>query len=274
MKSSWSGPMGMFLGGKPGDAAKALSEVSVLSSSRTGAGKSTQIEVSKPGPTMTVVFAFPRSMPFTIEDKEVELITKLGTSTLRVQVQTEGHGASTASSRCSRDIRLAQNISLIASCRRRGEPACRIWPKAGDWQIVLRQSKIGVAVRMPVFWFLLTGFFLFSVSVNGSAGAHLIPILAGRGIASDTAALAASTLGVLTLGGRLLTGVLLDRFFGSRVAGIFFAIAAVGVAILSQAHEITTAFLGAAMLTGAAVLASLPRYPAPVALEPASTVAG
>ena len=145
--------------------------------------------------------------------------------------------------------------------------------EGGRLQIVLRQSKIGVAVRMPVFWFLLTGFFLFSVSVNGSV-AHLIPILTDRGIASDTAALAASTLGVLTLGGRLLTGVLLDRFFGSRVAGIFFGIAAVGVAILSQAHEITTAFLGAAMLTGAAVLASLPRYPAPVALEPASTVAG
>ena len=103
------------------------------------------------------------------------------------------------------------------------------------------------AVRMPVFWFLLTGFFLFSVSVNGSV-AHLIPILTDRGIASDTAALAASTLGVLTLGGRLLTGVLLDRFFGSRVAGIFFGIAAVGVAILSQAHEIATAFLGAALI--------------------------
>ena len=77
------------------------------------------------------------------------------------------------------------------------------------------------AVRMPVFWFLLTGFFLFSVSVNGSV-AHLIPILTDRGIASETAALAASTLGVLTLCGRLLTGVLLDRFFGSRVAGNFF----------------------------------------------------
>jgi MFS family permease len=103
------------------------------------------------------------------------------------------------------------------------------------------------AVRMPVFWLLLTGFFLFSVSVNGSV-AHLIPILTDRGIASDAAALAASTLGVLTLLGRLLTGVLLDRFFGSRVAGIFFGIAAVGVAILSQAHEIGTAFLGAALI--------------------------
>jgi MFS family permease len=103
------------------------------------------------------------------------------------------------------------------------------------------------AAHTPVFWLLLTGFFLFSVSVNGSV-AHLIPILTDRGITSDTAALAASTLGVLTLCGRLLTGVLLDRFFGSRVAGIFFGIAAVGVAILSQAHEIGTAFLGAALI--------------------------
>jgi MFS family permease len=103
------------------------------------------------------------------------------------------------------------------------------------------------AARTPVFWLLLTGFFLFSVSVNGSV-AHLIPILTDRGIGGSTAALAASTLGVLTLCGRLLTGLLLDRFFGSRVAGIFFGIAAIGVAILSQAHEIPTAFFGAALI--------------------------
>ena len=78
-----TGPMGMFLGAKPGDAAKALSEVSSLSSSRTGAIKASQIEVGKPGKTMDVVFVFPRSMPFTVEDKEVELSTKLGTSTLK-----------------------------------------------------------------------------------------------------------------------------------------------------------------------------------------------
>jgi hypothetical protein len=78
-----SGPMGMFLGGKPGDAAKTLSEVSFLTSRRTGAIKAVQIEVGKPGKTMDVVFAFPRSMPFMVEDKEVELSTKLGTSTLK-----------------------------------------------------------------------------------------------------------------------------------------------------------------------------------------------
>jgi hypothetical protein len=78
-----SGPMGMFLPGKPEDSAKALTEVSFLSSSRTGAMKAVQIEVSQPGKTMDVVFAFSRSMPFTVEDKEVEFATKLGTSTLK-----------------------------------------------------------------------------------------------------------------------------------------------------------------------------------------------
>jgi MFS family permease len=103
------------------------------------------------------------------------------------------------------------------------------------------------ALRMPVFWLLLTGFFLFSVSVNGSV-AHLIPLLTDRGISSETAALAASVLGVLTLCGRLLTGVLLDRFAGSRVTGIFFGIAAVGVAVLSQAHSIAAGLAGAALI--------------------------
>jgi hypothetical protein len=77
-----SGPMGMFLGGQP-DAAKALTEVTSLSSRRTGAIKPIQIEVGKPGKTMDVILVFPRSMPFTVDDKEVELITKLGTSTLK-----------------------------------------------------------------------------------------------------------------------------------------------------------------------------------------------
>ncbi len=103
------------------------------------------------------------------------------------------------------------------------------------------------AARTSVFWLLLSGFFLFSVSVNGAI-AHLIPMLTDRGIADQKAALAASILGVLTLLGRLLTGALLDRFFGARVAGIFFGIAALGVAIVSGAHNLLMAYTGAALI--------------------------
>jgi cyanate permease len=83
--------------------------------------------------------------------------------------------------------------------------------------------------------------------VNGSI-AHLVPMLTDRGFGLQQAALAASLLGVLTLCGRLLTGVLLDRFFGSRVAGVFFAIAAVGVAIVSSAGTLPAAYLGTALI--------------------------
>jgi hypothetical protein len=78
-----SGPMGMFLQGKPEETAKALSEVTALSSSRTGEIKPVQIEVGKPGKTMDVLFVFPRSMPFTVDDKEIVLTTKLGASNLK-----------------------------------------------------------------------------------------------------------------------------------------------------------------------------------------------
>ncbi|HUA21788.1 MAG TPA: hypothetical protein VMB25_23750 [Bryobacteraceae bacterium] len=78
-----SGPLGAFLPGKPEESAKALSEVTSLSSRRTGAIKPIQIQVSNPGRSMDVLFVFPRSMPFTVEDKEVEFSTKLGTSNLK-----------------------------------------------------------------------------------------------------------------------------------------------------------------------------------------------
>jgi MFS family permease len=98
-----------------------------------------------------------------------------------------------------------------------------------------------------VFWLLIAGFFLFSISVNGVI-AHLIPLLSDRGLSASTAGFAASMLGVLTLFGRLLTGALLDRFRGSHVGGFFFALAAVGVAALSQAKTIPTAYAAAGLV--------------------------
>jgi MFS family permease len=98
-----------------------------------------------------------------------------------------------------------------------------------------------------VFWLLIGGFFLFSISVNGVL-AHLIPLLTDRGLSGSTAALAASMLGVLTLIGRLLTGALLDRFQGSYVGALFFAVAAMGVAALSEVAAIPVAYAAAGLV--------------------------
>lgn len=110
----------------------------------------------------------------------------------------------------------------------------------------VRSAFSGVRTN-PVFWRLLAGFFLFSISVNGVI-AHLIPLLSDRGLSASTAAFAASMLGVLTLFGRLLTGALLDRFRGSYVGGLFFALAAVGVAVLSQARTIPSVYAAAGLI--------------------------
>jgi MFS family permease len=110
-----------------------------------------------------------------------------------------------------------------------------------------RTTSIQDATRSGVFRLLIAGFFLFSISVNGVL-AHLIPLLTDRGLSASTAAFAASMLGVLTLIGRLLTGALLDRFSGSYVAALFFAMAALGVAALSQVSGIWAAYAAAGLV--------------------------
>jgi hypothetical protein len=80
-----SGPLQPFLRGKPEDAIKALSEVTFLSSKEKGAIKPISIELGKPGRSMDMLIGFPRSMPFTLDDKDVEFSTKLGTSTVKIK---------------------------------------------------------------------------------------------------------------------------------------------------------------------------------------------
>lgn len=78
-----SGALGMFVMGPPDQVSQRLKEVTTLSSGKTGAIKPEQIQVGQPGRTMDVLFVFPRTTPFTVEDQEVEFATKLGTSSLK-----------------------------------------------------------------------------------------------------------------------------------------------------------------------------------------------
>ena len=103
------------------------------------------------------------------------------------------------------------------------------------------------AVRTRALWETLAAFFLFSASVNGSI-THLVPMLTDRGIAIGAAAFAVSVLGAATLGGRLLTGALLDRYFGGRVAAALFAVAACGVLVAGRAHSVAAAYCGAGLI--------------------------
>jgi len=80
-----SGPMQPFLRGKPDDIAKSLGDVTFLATKEKGAVKPVSIEVGKPGPSMDILIAFPRTTPYTVDDKEVEFSTKLGTATVKIK---------------------------------------------------------------------------------------------------------------------------------------------------------------------------------------------
>jgi hypothetical protein len=80
-----SGPLQPFLRGKPDDVAKTLSDVTFLTTKEKGAVKSTSIQVGKSGASMDVLISFPRSTPYTVDDKDVEFSTKLGTSTVKIK---------------------------------------------------------------------------------------------------------------------------------------------------------------------------------------------
>jgi cyanate permease len=120
---------------------------------------------------------------------------------------------------------------------------------AGD--IALHGASVREGVRSRVFWILVGTLMLSSVSVNGAI-AHLSPLLTDRGVSASSAALAASMLGMASFVGRLLTGFLLDRFFGPRVGFCLCTAAAGGILLLARAGA-TAPGIAAAVLIGLGV---------------------
>ncbi len=106
---------------------------------------------------------------------------------------------------------------------------------------------VAKSVRSRAFWILIATLFLNSVSVNGAI-AHLSPLLTDRGITADRAALAASALGLSSFAGRLLTGALLDRYFGPRVGLCLMGATAAGVFLLSSAGTLTVGVTAAILI--------------------------
>jgi MFS family permease len=102
-------------------------------------------------------------------------------------------------------------------------------------------------LRSRAFWTLIAVLFLNSISVNGAV-THLSALLTDRGISGREAALALSVLGAASLSGRLLTGLLLDRFFGPRVSFVLLIGVAGGIQLLSSAHTPAIAIAASALI--------------------------
>jgi MFS family permease len=122
---------------------------------------------------------------------------------------------------------------------------------SAERRTVLDGVTVAEGLRSRPFWVLIATLFLSSVSMNGAI-THLSPLLTDRGVPAANAALAASMLGLASFFGRLLTGFLLDRFFGPRVGFCLCALAAAGILLLARAGS-SLPGVAAAMLIGLGV---------------------
>jgi MFS family permease len=72
--------------------------------------------------------------------------------------------------------------------------------------------------------------------------------LTDRGSTAQVAALATSFVGAALLIGRVVSGYLLDRFFGPRIAAVFFGGVAIGIALLWIGNSRELGFAGALLV--------------------------
>ncbi len=108
-------------------------------------------------------------------------------------------------------------------------------------------ASVAGALRSRIFWILVATLFLSSIAVNGAI-THLAALLSDRGITPGQAALATSALGGASFIGRLLTGALLDRFFGPRVAFLLLTIMAGGILLLARADTFAAGLIAAILI--------------------------
>jgi MFS family permease len=97
------------------------------------------------------------------------------------------------------------------------------------------------------FWVIVVVLFVGSISMNGAI-THMSALLTDRKITPEDAALCAAILGGSSVLGRVVTGWLLDRFFGAWVAFIVTLISAGGIFFLARADSFAAGAAAAALI--------------------------
>ena len=118
-------------------------------------------------------------------------------------------------------------------------------PQSGDR--IREGVTLGTGLRSPAFWILTAMLFLSSVSINGSL-THLSALLTDRAVGAAGAAVAASALGGTSFLARLVTGWLLDRYFGPRVAFVLLTFTSAGILLLAHASNLPMGAAAAALI--------------------------
>ena len=108
-----------------------------------------------------------------------------------------------------------------------------------DQEVVLQRVSIArlpgltglEALRTARFWSLALSFFIVS-GTTGGVISHLAPLLMDRGVTPQTATAMVGIAGSALIGGRLLSGFLLDRIHAPYVAAVFFLAPLMGIVVL------------------------------------------
>jgi len=103
------------------------------------------------------------------------------------------------------------------------------------------------ALTQSRFWMIGATLFLVASAVNGAI-AHIVPLLADRGVSTEAATMALSAAGLALILGRVLSGYCLDRFFAPYVAAIFFLVPLCGIAVLGSGAQGGLAVLASVLL--------------------------
>jgi MFS family permease len=103
------------------------------------------------------------------------------------------------------------------------------------------------AAKTPTFALLIVAFLLLGI-INTAVIVHQVPMLVDRGVPLATAALVQTTFGVFGLLGRVVTGLLLDRWRAPMVMAIFTVGGAVACALYAAGVSGGLAFLCSALI--------------------------
>ena len=129
-----------------------------------------------------------------------------------------------------------------------GRPAVNREAVAQGASIAIMPGLTGFeALRTVRFWFLAFSFFIVS-GTTGGVISHLVPLLADRGVSSQSATAMVGIAGIALIAGRVLSGFLLDRIHAPYVAAVFFLAPLAGIVVLLSAQRPEGAAIGTVLV--------------------------
>lgn len=112
---------------------------------------------------------------------------------------------------------------------------------------VAGESLSTIAKKYRQFWLLAVAIFFVSSATFGLMS-QVVPMTTDKGISQSTAVSILSVLSLASIGARLLTGFLLDRFYAPVIGAVIFALCAIGVFFMITSSSVSILFLGAVLI--------------------------